>query len=83
MIYYAISLLTEPFDKETPLYKNQKVIQQVTKKIDNIYKQIKVNEIVPNTDYLFNNSINSGNLEKTLNRINQMNTMTNMIYQKK
>lgn len=83
MIYYAISLLTEPFDKETPLYKNQKVIQQVTKKIDNIYKQIKVNEIVPNTDYLFNNSINSGNLEKTLDRINQMNTMTNMIYQKK
>ena len=41
------------------------------------------NEIVPNTDYLFNNSINSGNLEKSLNKINQMNSMTNMIYQKK
>ena len=55
----------------------------MTKKIDNIYKQIKTNEVVPNTDYLFNNSINSGNLEKTLNKIDQMNSMNNIIYQKK
>jgi len=83
MIYFAISLLTEPFDSTIPLYKSDTIIKQVTKKIDNIYKQIKRNEIVPNTDYLFNNSINSGNLEKSLNKINQMNSMTNMIYQKK
>jgi hypothetical protein len=83
MIYFGISLLTEPFDSEIPLYKNDNIIKQVTKKIDNIYKQIKKNEVVPNTDYLFNNSINSGNLEKTLNKIDQMNSMNNIIYQKK
>ena len=83
MIYFGIILLTEPFDSEIPLYKNDKMIQQVTKKIDNIYKQIKVNEVISKTDYLFNNSINSGNLEKTLNKIDQMNSMNNIIYQKK
>ena len=83
MIYFGVILLTEPFDSEIPLYKNDNIIKQVTKKIDNIYKQIKANEVVPNTDYLFNNSINSGNLEKTLNKIDQMNSMNNIIYQKK
>jgi len=83
IMYFALSLLTEPFDANIPLYKSDAVIKQVTKKIDNIYVQIKKNEIVPNTDYLFNNSLNSGNLEKSLNKINQMNTLTNMVYRKK
>ena len=68
--------------KEHQFIRNN-IIKQVTKKIDNIYKQIKANEVVPKTDYLFNNSINSGNLEKTLNKIDQMNSMNNIIYQKK
>ena len=83
MIYFALSLLTEPFDSEIPLYKSDAIIKQVKKKIDNIYIQVKKNEIVPSTDYLFNNSLNSGNLEKTLNKIEQMNSMANIMYQKK
>lgn len=79
MLYFAISLLTEPFDSTIPLYKDKKVIAQVTSKIDNIYKQIKKNEVKPMTDYLFNNNWNAGNLEKTIDKLNRMDAITNMV----
>ncbi len=79
MLYFAISLLTEPFDSTIPLYKNEKVISQVTGKINNIYKQIKNNEVKPMTDYLFNNKWNGGNLEKTIDKLSKMDTITNII----
>ena len=50
-----------------PIFNNSETIQAVKNKIDNIYKQIKVNEIKPNTDYLFT-GLNSGNLEKRIHR---------------
>lgn len=79
MIYFAISLLTEPFDRKIPLFKNQEHIKKITSKIDMIYKIIKKNEIKPATDYLFNNSLSSGNLEKTLDKLDKMSKLTNMV----
>ena len=79
MIYFAISLLTEPFDANIPLYKDGKTISKVTGKINNIYKQIKKNEVKPLTDYLFKNTWNGGNLEKTIDKLNRMDAITNMI----
>ena len=51
-----ISLLTEPLDNKIPIFNNENKITQILK-INIIYKQIKKNEIKPDTDYLFNNSI--------------------------
>jgi len=79
MIYFAISLLTETFDTKIPLLKNEEHIKRITSKIDMIYKIIKKNEVKPATDYLFNNSFTSGNLEKTIDKLDKMNKLTNMV----
>ena len=79
MIYFAISLLTESFDTKIPLLKNEEHIKRVTSKIDMIYKIIKKNEVKPATDYLFNNSFTSGNLEKTIDKLDKMDKLTNMV----
>lgn len=79
MIYFAVSLLTEPFDKKIPLFKNDEHIKRITSKIDMIYKIVKKNEIKPSTDYLFNNSLTSGNLEKTIDKLDKMNKISNMV----
>ena len=79
MIYFAVSLLTEPFDRKIPLFKNDEHIKRITSKIDMIYKIVKKNEIKPSTDYLFNNSLTSGNLEKTIDKLDKMNKISNMV----
>jgi len=79
LIYYSIALLTEHVDNSIKIINNPNLIEKIKKKINIIYKQIKVNEIKPKTDYLFNNSYNSGNLEKTIERLEKMNSLTNLI----
>ena len=75
IIYNAISLLTESYDLNTPIIKDKEKMKKIKNQIDKIYIQIKKNEIKPDTDYLFNNSINS-NVEKTINKLDKLNTLT-------
>lgn len=79
LIFYSIALLTEYVDNSVKIINNPELVEQIKKKINVIYKQIKINEIKPKTDYLFNNSYNSGNLEKTIERLEKMNSLTNLI----
>ena len=75
LIYYAISLLTEEYDVNTPIVKNSRIIHNIKKNCDQIYKQIKKNEISPKDNYLFN-GLNEKNLEKTINKLDKMTSLT-------
>uniref|UniRef100_A0A6C0JCC4 Uncharacterized protein n=1 Tax=viral metagenome TaxID=1070528 RepID=A0A6C0JCC4_9ZZZZ len=76
LIYFGITLLTEPLDNSVPIIKNEKIVENILSKINIIYKQIKKNELRPDTDYLFNNSMTNNNLEKTINKLEKMNALT-------
>ena len=79
LIYFAIHLLTETLDNSIPIISNKNIIENVTSKINLIYKQIKKNEIKPDTDYLFNNSFTNNNLEKTIAKLDKMNALSGMV----
>ena len=78
ILYFAIALLTEPYEKKIPIIINKALVEKVVSKIDVIYKQIKKNEVTPDTDYLFK-GFNSGNLEKTISKLETMESLTNML----
>ena len=80
IIYNAIFLITENINSNIAIYdeSNKNVIHNIKEKINVIYKQIKKNEIKPQTDYLFNNSINK-NLEKTISKLDKMAKLNTII----
>lgn len=75
LMYFAINMVTEQINESIPMLNKQEHVTMVANKIDDVYKQIKVNEISPGTDYLFRGTERS-NLEKTIQKMDIMNKMT-------
>ena len=75
ILYFAVSLLCENINIQEEIIKedHKDMILNVIKKIDSIYSQIKKNEESTGTDYLFKN-IKSENLEKTIEKLEKMNS---------
>jgi len=75
ILYFVVSLLCENInmDEEIIRVKQKEVVNSVIKNIDSIYKQIKKNEQSPGTDYLFKD-VKTSNLEKTIEKLEKMNT---------
>jgi hypothetical protein len=73
ILYYGIALLTEIVSFNEEIVHDKEKIAIITDKIDNIYKQIKKNEHSPGTDYLYTNT-KAKNLEKTIEKLEKMNT---------
>ena len=74
IMYFAVTLLTDIINMEEELVKEKDKILQIIGNIDNLYKQVKKNEVSPNTDYLFMNTKKS-NLDKTLEKLDIMNSI--------
>jgi hypothetical protein len=75
ILYFVVSLLCEKvsFDEEIMRETQKPVVNTIIKNIDTIYKQIKKNEESPGTEYLFKD-MKSSNLEKTIEKLEKMNT---------
>jgi hypothetical protein len=74
ILYFVVELLTNNVPLDEEIVTNKEKVSVIISNIDNIYKQIKQNEVAPNTDYLFHN-LNAGNLEKTIAKLEQMNSL--------
>ena len=75
ILYFAVSLLCENIISNEEIIRSsqQEIMSNILKKIDSVYKQIKQNEQSPGTEYLFKD-IKSSNLEKTIEKLEKMNT---------
>jgi hypothetical protein len=75
LLYYAVSLITETVNTNVEILPNKVILQNVTDKIEMIYKQIKVNEIAPKTEYLFNGIDKKKSIEKSLKQMELVNSI--------
>lgn len=80
LIYFAICLLTEPFVMPQEMVSNKETVENVVKKIDTVYKQVKKNEIAPKTDYLMGSLGGAKtDLDKTIEKMDKLNSMNTII----
>jgi hypothetical protein len=75
LLYFAVSLCTESADQTVELVSNKKMVELAINNINTIYRQIKKNEESPGTDYLFNGLNKNRELEKSLEKINMLNSI--------
>jgi hypothetical protein len=78
LLYFAISLVTDTFDSTIDIIDNKETVDNITKKINFIYKEIKKNEQRPATDYLFN-GLEKSNREKTFEKLDALNKLNTVI----
>jgi len=81
LLYFAVALLKEsvPTNIELILPENKPILENILSKIDNIYKQIKKNEESPNTEYLFANLERENTFEKSVRKMDLMNTLDGIV----
>ena len=72
LLYFAVALLTESVPTNIELITKKELIMNTVEKIGEIYKQIKKNEHSPGTDYLFNNLEKATNFEKSIRKLEMM-----------
>jgi hypothetical protein len=75
LLYFAVALIVETVPTDIPLMPNKPLITNVVSQINLIYKQIKKNEQKPSTDYLFNNLEKEVAFEKSIRKMELVNSI--------
>jgi hypothetical protein len=75
LLYFAVSILTEQVPINIEMMSSKEMVQNIVSKIDEVYKQIKKNEESPNTEYLFANIEKQNNFEKSMRKMDILNSM--------
>ena len=73
LFYYAIYLLCENIDTTISFINDKSKVSLIVKNIDKFFKQIKLGEESPKTDYLFDNKETKTNREKTFEKLQLLN----------
>jgi hypothetical protein len=66
---------TVPTNIDLISVQNKLVLENILSKIDHIYKQIKKNEESPKTEYLFAGLERENNFEKSMRKLDMLNTI--------
>lgn len=75
LLYFVIAMITEPYNKTVPIITDKKIIESSLHNIGLIYKQIKKHEHSPKTDYLFSGLSDDSTYQKSLAKMELMNSM--------
>lgn len=75
LLYYAVTLVVETIPTDIPLMANKTLVVDIMQRINTIYKQIKKKEQKPTANYLFKNLEKEVNLEKSMRRMEMMNSI--------
>lgn len=74
LMYFIIEIFTGQVSYDAEIVRDKEKLATICNNIDNIYKQIKANEVSPGTDYLYEN-IKASNLTSTMEKLELMNSL--------
>jgi hypothetical protein len=77
IMYYAFSLCTDNIDLNKPIINDKNIVNNVINNIELIYKQIKKNEVSPNTDYLYTNLERENSIKKSITQFQIVDSIAN------
>ena len=76
LLYFAVAVVSDPFDVTLPLFTDQTPIDRARANINLIYAQVKKNEVSPNMSYLFTGGVDDGrNLERSIAKMEKISSM--------
>lgn len=75
LLYFAVSVVTEPFTRNVNMIQEKEKVQLSLSNINFLYKNIKKEEVSPQTDYLFAGLHQPSNIEKTMQKLDILNSV--------
>ena len=75
LLYFAISITIEPFVRNTTMISNKSIVEHSILQGSAVYKQIKKNEVSPQTDYLFSGLHDPNATQKSLHRFEMVHSI--------